>query len=262
MTLPVIRKQLSIYPKISSFCIAGLGEPTLCKNFTEIVDYLISQGKFVGIITNGTNIEPILKLKRTPSYISISLNGYDEDSYLRHAGVNKFKDVIDNYRKIKARFPNTGFSYILTRENYMDLGKVIELCDKLEPSFLHLHNYLVYDTSLEDEVEKILKVEDESIIIFIEKVIKDKDYEISKPTLVDFKTTMNFCKSYNTIINLDGEGNVGGCQRQIPPSEKYGNIFKDKDPFNTKQMKRLRKIKNRTGRAHEECKYCFGNWGG
>jgi len=37
MTLATVQKVLSLYPSINSFCVAGLGEPTLCSNFVDIL---------------------------------------------------------------------------------------------------------------------------------------------------------------------------------------------------------------------------------
>jgi hypothetical protein len=39
------------------------------------------------------------------------------------------------------------------------------------------------------------------------------------------------------------------------------NVFKNKDPFNSKQMRIFREKMYKTGCAHGECRFCFGNWG-
>jgi len=44
------------------------------------------------------------------------------------------------------------------------------------------------------------------------------------------------------MINLDGDGNIGGCQRQIPPDTSFGNIFTDKDPYNSLEMRKCEKL--------------------
>lgn len=58
LDVEVIKKSLEQYPTLNGFCLVGLGEPTLNKNFVPIVNYLKENKKFVGVITNGSNIKP------------------------------------------------------------------------------------------------------------------------------------------------------------------------------------------------------------
>lgn len=50
-------------------------------------------------------------------------------------------------------------------------------------------------------------------------------------------------------------------QRQVPPAAFFGNIFRDKDPYNSLEMRRLRNLMNNNFYVHEKCRFCFGNWG-
>ena len=155
MKLEMVKRLVSAYPAIKGFCVAGLGEPTLCPDFVEILDYLSANGKYVGLITNGTDIEKIMALKYEPCSISISLYGYDSETYHTHTGVPAaFDRVIKNYHALKGRFKNVGFSYIVNTGNYMDLEKILLFLDGLKPDFLNLHNHLAYDCK-EENVKKM-----------------------------------------------------------------------------------------------------------
>jgi len=260
MTLTTVKKLLSLYPSIDAFCVAGLGEPTLCSNFVDIVNFLRKNEKFVGIITNGTNSNRLLALAYEPNYISISLYGYDNESYLANTGMSAYDTVIETFSKLKLRFKNVGFSYVLNKTKYRDLDKILSLCDDLKPEFLHLVNYLVYDPTITEEVRKIITVKDTEIIDYIDSICVGRDYIRLKPVYVDFNNLKFNCKSYDYIINLDGDGNIGGCQRQIPPDASFGNVFRDKDPYNSLEMCRLRNLMHSSNHIHEECRFCFGNW--
>jgi len=264
MKLNTVKKLLSLYPSIKSFTVAGFGEPILCDEFVDIINFLTKNEKKVSIITNGTNIKKLEKLTCKVDQISVSLYGYDIESYRLYTRVNAFELVIENFGQLKEQFDNVGFSYILTRENYLDLKRVIQLCDKLKPIFLDLINYLVYDITNKGEIQKIITVQDRKIIKYIDKLCKSRDYIRIKPVYVDFEHPKFNCDSYDLRINLDGDGNIGGCMRQIPPDSSFANIFKEKDPFNSKEMKRLRKLQHTMKKTkippHEECNYCFGNW--
>lgn len=261
MTLTTIQKVVSSYGTIGAFTVAGLGEPTLCPDFASIIDFLKANHKFVGVITNGTNPEPLLSLTCEPNYISVSLKGYDTNSYLANTGADSFETVIDTISKLKSRFRNVGFSYILKRSNYRDLDRLLPLCDSLKPDFLHLTNYLVYDPGIADEVEKIITVNDLEIINYINQACVGREYIRVKPVYVDFDNPKFTCRSYENLMNLDGVGNIGGCQRQIPPDGSFGNIFTGVNQYNSSEMRKCRDLQRKGCYAHDECRYCFGNWG-
>jgi len=260
MTLDTVQKLLSLYPSIRSFSIAGLGEPTLCSDFVDIVNFLKKKGRHVGVITNGSNLGPILSLTYQPDYTSVSLYGYDNQSYLAYAGVAAYNKVVEGFLKLKKSLRNVGFSYILSRTNFRDLDNILSLCDDLRPDFLHLVNYLAYDPSNPEDVAKLVTVKDTDIIKYVNNRCRHRGYAIVRPTYVDFDKPSFCCNSYDYKLNLDGEGNVGGCLRQIPPSDLFGNIFKDNDAYNSNEMQRLRRMVHKKLHPHKECRLCFGNW--
>ncbi len=264
MRLNTVKKLLSSYPNIKSFSIGGFGEPTLCEEFVDVAEFLKKEGKKIHIITNGTNTNKILHLKYTPDLITVSLYGYDANSYSVYTGVDAYNPVIKNFLRLKEQFKNVRLLYILTRKNYRDLDKILSLCDRLKPDFLQLINYLAYDIAKDEEVQKIITVKDNEIIECIDELCKDRDYVKEKPVYIDFEHPKFNCRSYDSRINLDGDGNIGGCLRQNPPDSSYGNIFREKDPFNSTEMKRLRRLQHTMSKTkklpHKECNYCFGNW--
>jgi MoaA/NifB/PqqE/SkfB family radical SAM enzyme/GT2 family glycosyltransferase len=260
MELSVIVKLLGLYPKIQYFTLAGFGEPTLCPDFCEIVNFLKENRKYVDIITNGSNIEPFLKLHSEPNSISISLYGYDSESYLKNTGSDGFERVTLNFKKLKSTFKSVGFSFILSKKNYQDMEKIIRLCDVLKPDFLDFHNYLPYSSPDSDRVSNIISLEDNQIIEYIDRVCGNRQYIRQKPQIINMSVPSRSCQSHNYVINLDGEGNIGGCQRQIPPDPAFGNIFSDSNPFKSPKMREIREKIKKKEYPFEECQYCFGNF--
>ena len=254
----LLKKILLEYPSLESFCLAGYGEPTIARHFTEVVDYLKENGKYVGIITNGTYPERLMKLKNSPDYISISLYGYTAEQYKNYVGVNAFKRVMENYSTIKNRFKSVGFSYFVNRENYKTLDKILELCDELKPDFLNLANYLSYDENETEDTRLIIKLSDVEIIKYIEDRINTRSYINTRPIYLDDEDREYKCPSYSKVINVDGHGSIGGCQRQMPPSPVYGNIRTDEDPYNNVVMHTIRKRINEDKYPHPNCATCFG----
>ena len=260
MTVALVRKLLDSYPSISGVCIAGLGEPTLCADFGEIVNLLKSSGKYVGVITNGSNPGPLLALTSRPDYISISLYGYDAESYMAYCGVDAFAIAMDTFRKLREQAYNVGFSYFIHHENVDTLPRILSLCDSLKPDFLNLVNYLPYDSCLRSERERLITSADTDIIARVNALIQGKIYIKARPIYPNLAVPGQGCTSYSTIINLDGSGSIGGCQRQLPPNPKFGSLLTSDDPYNSPVMRRFRDLQAQGCHPHMECRYCFGNW--
>lgn len=259
-SLATIQRLLSLYPTIERFCIAGQGEPTLCPAFIDIVDYLKKIGKFVSIVTNGTNPSKILALSCEPDCISISLYGSNKQQYISYTGSDLFENVINSFDKLSSRFKNVGISFIVNKANYKELDGVLSLCDKIKPSFVDLHNYLAYNPDSQTEISKIIKTQDIEIIDYINSVCNGRSYIINKPVYINLEKPKLLCRSYNYVINLDGSGNIGGCQRHVTPNPEFGNIFNETDPYNSGVMVELRKKMFKKQLIHKECAFCFGNW--
>ena len=79
---------------VEGFILTGGGEPSIAPDFDEIAEWLSYNGYRWGINTNFN----ILKYIR-PSYLKVSLDGYDEDSYEKRRGVRSYERVRSNIRQ-------------------------------------------------------------------------------------------------------------------------------------------------------------------
>lgn len=259
MTVKVVRRALDVYPELSSFTLAGFGEPTLCQEFVEIVRFLTENRNPPHVITNASNPAPLLACHNVDMSITISLYGYDPSSYQINTGTNSFVDVIENYKKLSSVFARVGFSLVLGRNNWRDLGRYVELFDRINPAFVVLVNHLAYDLNDDESISNILNEDDKFTMNDTMREFINRPYFITQPVFINSRQPALKCRSYNYIINIDGDGAIGGCQRQIGPGKRFGDLMSSNDPFNSIEMIRLRK---RCGREliHDECRYCFGNW--
>ncbi len=261
MTVETVKRLLTVYPLLRGVCLAGLGEPTLCSHFGDIVNYLINSGKYVGVVSNGSNVESLIGLKSHPNYVSISLYGYDRDSYEKAVKLDVFDLVVNNFSLMRRHLSNIGFSYFINKKNYKDLKEIIHIARESGADFLHITNYLAYDISEKEEVEKIITVNDKDIIAEIDCLLSCLNLPGARPVYVDIDNFIFNCPSYRTLINVNGAGDLSACQRQISPSSEFGNIFDDKDWYNEGLIQECR-AKIRSGQyPHENCKYCFGKMG-
>lgn len=259
MTAAIVAKTLQLYPTINSFHAIGERDPLLCPQINEIIEYIKLQHRAIGIHTNGVSADQLFRLNYDLDYISLHLYGWDARSTLEKSGLDIFKVVIENYWTLKEKYSNVGFSYTLSKNNYQELSKLLDLCDNLCPAFLHINNYLPRSLCPE-QVEQIITTSDCSVISNIENAMRNRTYRIYPPTFLTFNRLLTgstpICKSYNHIITVDEAGNIGGCVGPISPNSWLGNIFNSADPFNTSEMRRLRNLARNRLLPHPECLYC------
>lgn len=82
---------------VQGIILTGGGEPTICKDFKMITDWLEMHGIHYGVNTNFNQLEYI-----RPDYLKVSLDGWDEKSYKASRGVEAYKKVRDNIAKYAA----------------------------------------------------------------------------------------------------------------------------------------------------------------
>lgn len=82
---------------VQGFILTGGGEPTVCKDFKMITDWLEMHRIHYGVNTNFNQLEYI-----RPDYLKVSLDGWDEKSYKASRGVEAYKKVRDNIAKYAA----------------------------------------------------------------------------------------------------------------------------------------------------------------
>ncbi|MDR7868437.1 MAG: glycosyltransferase [Sporomusaceae bacterium] len=259
MAKSIVARILELYPHLRTFHVMGEPDPLLFPRITELVDYVKSLHKTIGINTNGAYGDKLLSLRYEPDYISFRLYGWNAGSTLAACGSDIFTPMVQNYRQLKEKYNNLGFCYTVSKNNYQDLGKILDLCDDLQPTFLRIANYLPDDLRPE-QVEKIITVNDRSIIGDIERVIGSRPYIVTPPSYLRFGRPSAggrpICKSYKKVISIDAAGNVGGCIGPVLPRFCAGNIFSADDPNNTPEMRRLRNLAVNGLYPHPECLYC------
>lgn len=79
---------------VQGLILTGGGEPTICKDFKAITEWLEMHGIHYGVNTNFNQLEYI-----RPDYLKVSLDGWDEKSYKASRGVEAYKRVRDNIAK-------------------------------------------------------------------------------------------------------------------------------------------------------------------
>lgn len=79
---------------VKGVILTGGGEPTISPDFDKITNFLEQNSIPYGINTN-FNVFKAIK----PNYLKISLDGYDQESYQKARGVDKYDIVIENIKR-------------------------------------------------------------------------------------------------------------------------------------------------------------------
>lgn len=79
---------------VLGFILTGGGEPTISKDFDKIVGWLDEQNINYGINTNFNVYKEF-----NPAYLKVSLDAWDNDSYMLVRGVDNYSKVVKNIKK-------------------------------------------------------------------------------------------------------------------------------------------------------------------
>ena len=120
-----------------SVILLGGGEPTLHKDFSEIVKYIKKIGLQLGIVTNGSRLgrtANVAGLLERHDWIRVSLDAASQETFSKlhrpktHVTLH---DILDSAREIKMRNPNIslGYSFVIMWEGLYLNGH--ELCPNI-----------------------------------------------------------------------------------------------------------------------------------
>lgn len=114
-----------------SVILLGGGEPTLHRDFEEIVRHIKSRGLELGIVTNGSRLQKVIRiteLLREKDWVRISIDAAREDTfYSLHRPKNHvtLKHILSTSREIKEANPriSLGYSFVVVWEGIEINGK-------------------------------------------------------------------------------------------------------------------------------------------
>lgn len=141
MNLENFRRIIDGIPKIQTLSLHGIGEPLMHPHIFEMVQIASSAGIAVRFTTNATllNSAKSERLLKAGLYrIIFSLDGATPETYETIRVGAKFDSVIENIQRFMSRRkdlnqnnPIVDINMVVTRQNYFEADKMIELCSEL-----------------------------------------------------------------------------------------------------------------------------------
>ncbi len=136
----------------------GGGEPTLHPDFDLIVSAGADLGVQQAIYTHGGHIteERAALLKRALTFVYVSLDAADPDSYRLAKGVDRFAAACDGIRRlVAAEGPATvGVGYLVTERNWGQSGEAVRLVKELGADYVQFRPTVRYDQDEPDQVDE------------------------------------------------------------------------------------------------------------
>lgn len=150
-----ILKQLA-QAGVKSVTWTGGGEPTLHRQFDEIVDYAYSVGLEQGMYTHGGHLddERAALIKELFSWAFVSLDECTPEAFKESKGVNRFDAVLSGIRHlVEAPGKATiGVGFLLHKHNYNDARKMVELGRSLGVDYVQFRPTVHYEQDAPGEL--------------------------------------------------------------------------------------------------------------
>lgn len=147
--LEKVRKE--VMPTNVRISITGFGEPTLAKNFDEILKMVLDNGSEVYFVTNASllNFKRIEQLTRCSVDICLSIDGATKKTFEEIRAGSNFGKVTEKLGMIKKlrdihlseNFSHFSFNFVALRENIQELPDVVYLAHRFGISSIGVADY-------------------------------------------------------------------------------------------------------------------------
>lgn len=261
------------FPKLKWIGLTGIGESFLNRDFLKMLGYLKSKNVFVEfydnfyLIDEGTS-KKLIEMEIDKIFVSMEAASKKTYEKLRIGSnfekvINNVKNIFQLKKKTKAFFPEISFHYLITKENFQEMPKFIELAkflagnEKTSIQFSRLlHKFR--------EVENLFTEVPRDIIKNTEKKAKELNVKISwNADIAQSKPTIKKCTEWvMPFIFVTGE--VIPCcsaneanRRQFQKETAMGNIFEKnfREIWHGQEYKNFRMML-RQGKPPLQCKNC------
>ena len=270
----VIKKLLD--SNILHISLSG-GEPLLRKDIFDLVSYMKDHSVSVSLLTNGLllnekTVSKLSKMLDDDDIIQVSLDGPDENTYLRQRGVNAFNKVVNGIRLLKESGINVRVNFVSTFLNTNKLVDTYLLVNELgvdifscTPLYPYSKGEKIYSKLVEieylKELLKLPRIKSELglkthlyIVLPLQvfEVIYDKYPKRGAPVHMPI-----FLSYENSVISINVRGDVYIGQLSFPEF-KLGNILEEnlRDMWDRAHEKELLPLtRDLSGTKCEECKF-------
>jgi MoaA/NifB/PqqE/SkfB family radical SAM enzyme len=268
MTFDMFKDINSHFPEAIAVGFVGNGEPLLNKDIFRMIDHAENLKKRTFLISNGMVLHDYIDriLDSRLSEIDISINSDSADDYERLTAMpsknfgiicSASRELIERKRSKSKDLLISG-SFIIDRTNLSNIQQMIDLAQQIGFDMASFYNILPLT---KERAKKISLYDDEETLGILRGIkLPQGEMKVNLPIPLDNNMEHNnICDDFFTSINIDGNGNVGGCNRQRFDVINNGKYY-DPDVWNNPYFIREReKFLNLSYQLEEPCLVCFAN---
>lgn len=118
-----------------SITLTGGGEPLTHPNINAMITAALKWELQVGLVTNGVSLHKVKEPERL-TFIRVSLDAPDPETFRLIKGRDKFDQVVRNIRDALARDAFVGLSYVVTEQNKHGILKARALAKNLGAAYI------------------------------------------------------------------------------------------------------------------------------
>jgi MoaA/NifB/PqqE/SkfB family radical SAM enzyme len=263
---------LARFPNTIRLSLIGTGEPLFNPHFFDMVREGNKRRMIVDTISNGYALEEYInELSESQiDRICVSLNGHNSDEFHRMTGNPRksYDRILENiYKLLRVRAKKNNnklrveLSFIIDKYNYRHMGEMIAIGESLGVEAVALRQFQASPYPNFTPEERCLYADDPGVCEEFKQLFS-RQYrcEVSWPYLLRRNSAKRVvCRWPWTTIQVDGDGNVGGCPMQALNMHENGRIY-DEDPWNNRYFRDLRR-RHLEGDLFGPCQSCVESYG-
>lgn len=275
LTFEEFKKIMDQLPYLLKMKIQGIGEPTLNKDFFNMIDYAADKDILIKTTTNGTLLTEDMAKKVADSglhEISISIDGAKKETFESIRKGANFEKVLDGVKRLvkargKRKYPIISVWMVGTNDNIRELPDLLRICKKLRVDKLTIQTTLNMwgRTDIKDKLKgKFLDDQSRIYLEIIEnskKLAKELKFKLRIFT-EDRLSEENKCvwPWLQSFITSDGYI-VPCCVRADPDLVNFGNLKEKsfKTIWNSPGYKSLRKSIKQHHTLKSYCVDCYSS---
>lgn len=267
MTIDMFNDIIKRFPEAIAIGFVGNGEPLLNKDIFKMIESAESAKMRSTMISNGIILEQHMDriLDSGLDEICISLNTCSAEDYERLTSMKAeyFTKICTASRRLieekkkRQHHINIVASFILDKLNLNKMQDMVNIAFNM--GFNEASFYNILPLTINRARRLSLYDDDETLKIMREVKVPSDNIKINLPVPLDGYINNNICEDFFMCINIDGNGNVGGCNRQRFNIHDKGKYL-DNDVWNNSYFMNERdKFLRKDLPLDEPCMVCYAN---
>lgn len=270
LSFEMFKEAIDKFKKATACAFIGNGEPLLNPYIFKMIEYASKKRKmYTSLCTNGTLISQFVRdiLFSPLDHISISINAHTPPTYRHITGMDEtnFGKILSGIktlireRNLRNKNLKIGITFIIDLETARYAQEMLNFAAEIGVDEVGLNSLMPYPFEVESARKTTLFIDNPDVKKYLFNLRKPhKRLEATLPKLLD-GNEHRLCRDAFYSMSIDGDGNVGGCERFMLNTSKNGKFW-DKNVFNNFHFRWLRRVfLDPREPLPAPCRVCYNN---